>query len=301
MEDIMTDMSNKIQSLIHKTDIMKGKLLILGVKANDFSKRKTLDISQLKPPTPQVTQRQVPNVVVDLTTRTPSTMTTPLSMTKTSTMKTQLTSSTVTSTTSTVPSTTSTPQVLSSLGVVSQDVSSILTSTPTTTSATTPVTTSAPIVISPSDVTSPPGQLIPGSVVTPQIVVGTLPNPQIVTGSIRWGRVLKGSHQYFCDVCHAPFTKKNDLKTHQTNSCLNKGVKKFKCTYGNCTKEFAYEQSLKDHTNKGHTGLKPYKCEFCGTNFCTNNKEVNHHKSCSMKYFSPSLQNLNLDNFNFLQ
>ena len=101
MVEIMTDMSSKIQSLIHKTDIMKGKLLILGVKANDFSKRKTFDISQLKPPTPQVTQRQVPTVGVDLTTTTPSTMTTPLSM-MTSTMKTQLTTSTVTSTMSTV-------------------------------------------------------------------------------------------------------------------------------------------------------------------------------------------------------
>ena len=47
MEDILTDMGNKIHSLMTKTDLMKGKLLLLGVHAHDFSRQKTFDISQL--------------------------------------------------------------------------------------------------------------------------------------------------------------------------------------------------------------------------------------------------------------
>ena len=149
-----------------------------------------------------------------------------------------------------------------------------------------------------SEVVATP-QLVTGPMVTPQVVARTLHTPQIVTGSICWGRVLKVTHKFFCDVCNQGFTKKGDLKNHQSNSCLNKGKKKFKCSYAGCTKDFSYEQSLKDHINKVHTGAKPYKCESCGS--CgTNNEVVNHHKSYPMRFFSPSLQNLDYDSFNFV-
>ena len=143
-------------------------------------------------------------------------------------------------------------------------------------------------------------QLVAGPMVTPQVVARTLHTPQIVTGSICWGRVFKGTHKFFCDVCNQGFTKKGDLKTHQSNSCLNKGKKKFKCSYAGCTKDFSCEHSLKDHINKVHTGAKPYKCESCSSTFCTNNEVVNHCKSCPMRFFSPSLQNLDYDSFNFV-
>ena len=43
---------------------------------------------------------------------------------------------------------------------------------------------------------------------------------------IRWGRVLKGEYHFQCQVCFSRFTKLCSLKTHQANTCLNKGVKK---------------------------------------------------------------------------
>ena len=124
---------------------------------------------------------------------------------------------------------------------------------------------------------------------------------ELIQGSIRWGRVLKGTHKFFCDVCQKPFTKKNDMKTHQKISCLNKGEKNYKCTSVGCNKSFAYEQSLKDHMNKNHTGLKPYKCDYCATSFATNNEAVNHRKGCAMRFYSPSLQDISSQDFSFIQ
>ena len=96
-----------------------------------------------------------------------------------------------------------------------------------------------------------------------------------------------------------PFTKKCDLNTHMKHSCLNKDKKDFKCKH--CPKAFSYEQSLKDHINSKHTGNKPYKYESCQETFATNNQVVTHRKVCTFHFFSPSLQNLNPDDFDFIQ
>ena len=78
-------------------------------------------------------------------------------------------------------------------------------------------------------------------------------------------------------------------------SCLNKGKKPYKCQH--CGKGFSYEQSMKDYINSKHTGTKPYKCESCGETFSTNNQVVSHRKVCALCFFSPSLQDLNADDF----
>ena len=49
METQMCDMDNQLQSMMTKAELLKGKLILTGVHADDFSKRKTFDISQLQP------------------------------------------------------------------------------------------------------------------------------------------------------------------------------------------------------------------------------------------------------------
>ena len=49
METQLCDMGNQLQSMMTKAELLKGKLLLARVHADDFSKRKTLDISQLQP------------------------------------------------------------------------------------------------------------------------------------------------------------------------------------------------------------------------------------------------------------
>ena len=72
MEEELSNFVTEIKSLENKTHNIRGKLLILGVNADDFAKRKTFDVSKLLPsiPTPQVT----PTLQV---TPTPQVMSTP--------------------------------------------------------------------------------------------------------------------------------------------------------------------------------------------------------------------------------
>ena len=77
------------------------------------------------------------------------------------------------------------------------------------------------------------------------------------------------------------FTKLCSLKTHQTNSCLNKGKKKYKCE--NCDKSYANKQRLLDHKAQKHSGEKRYTCEHYKTKFFTNNEAVTHRKSCELE------------------
>ena len=225
MEESMCDMASDIKTLQAKTGLLKGKLLIQGVEVEDFSKRKTFDISMLQP------------------------------------------------------------------GYLSRNQPPVQPALPETTTPTPPIhTTSRPPIITPitaTPTTSGTLQTTPGGV------------QELRQGSIRWGRVLKGTHNFFCDNCQKPFTKKSDLKTHMRCSCLNKGKKSYKCHY--CEKAFSYEQSLKDHINSKHTGAKPYKCESCKETFSTNNQVVAHRKVCSLHFFSPSLQDLNRNDFTFIQ
>ena len=49
MEESMCDMATNIKALQAKSGLLKGKLLIHSVEVEDFSKRKTFDISMLQP------------------------------------------------------------------------------------------------------------------------------------------------------------------------------------------------------------------------------------------------------------
>ena len=37
--------------------------------------------------------------------------------------------------------------------------------------------------------------------------------------SMRWGRVLKGTHRFFCHRCNQGFTQKADLTRHVESNC----------------------------------------------------------------------------------
>ena len=245
MEESVCDMATTIKSLQNKTCLLKGKLLIQGVEVEDFSKRKTSDISMLQPGYLSRSQPLVQQIV-------------------------QMSETTAT----TMP----TPSILSTVTAAGTPIIITLTTATATSSAPTAMVAAAATPVAVATV-----QINPGGV------------QELHQGSIRWGRVLKGTHTFFCDNCKQPFTKKSDLNTHMRCSCLNKGKKPYKCQH--CGKGFSYEQSMKDHINSKHTGAKPYKCESCGETFSTSNQVVSHRKVWALCFFSPSLQDLNADDF----
>lgn len=156
-------------------------------------------------------------------------------------------------------------------------------------------TTAAALPVHPSQQAFNP-VVIPGQVMTPA-PPGSIPslnapgNPQVIIQggvrniSMRWGRFLKGVYKYFCPKCNAPFTQKSDQSRHLRSHCPFRDKtsdKKFSCSV--CGKENSTEQYLKDHIADKHTGELRYSCGFCTTRFTTNQKAVNHRKSCEFRF-----------------
>ena len=65
METTLTKLGSNVESLMSKADLLKAKLLLAGVKVQDFSKRKTFNVVQLQPAyiTRHATTTQVPHVI----------------------------------------------------------------------------------------------------------------------------------------------------------------------------------------------------------------------------------------------
>ena len=331
METTLTKLGSNVESLMNKTEILKGKLLLAKIKVQDFSKRKTFNLAQLQPSyitrhVPPVTTTQLLHVLTQtayFNRNAPSaTITHPAQVITTQVTPTIIIPQVIlTSTVTSNENVTEQVKVIDTMDETATVSTEALQVTPTVT--TTPqvdLTADIQIVTPTVDLTGSveTPSAAAGSDKTPSAAAGVLPTglsipiqvpisqivsqgmPQVVTGSIHWGRVLKGTHKFFCDVCNNPFTKKSDIKTTKEHSCGDsKAEKKYACSY--CGKKFAYEQLMKDHENEKHTGLKPYTCDYCKETFSTKYKVVAHRKVCPMKYFSPSLQNLSSSDFNFVQ
>ena len=107
---------------------------------------------------------------------------------------------------------------------------------------------------------------------------------QVAGRSMRWGRVLKGHHNYFCFRCQRPFTQKADCTRHEENNCpmLPKEERKtFDCDI--CGVKKTSKQYLKEHVNEIHLKIFSYKCRVCGEGFYKHSKLVVHNKTCLAK------------------
>ena len=99
--------------------------------------------------------------------------------------------------------------------------------------------------------------------------------------STRWGRVLKGQHNFACVRCHRPFTTKSDTIRHNETNCpkLPENLKK-KFTCADCGKNtFTSKQYLKEHIHEVHKQEFLYFCK-CGKGFYKHSAANFHKKSC---------------------
>ena len=89
--------------------------------------------------------------------------------------------------------------------------------------------------------------------------------PSTVGGlSIRYGKILKGTHKFFCK-CKYPFTTRADLNRHMQENCpLIEKKQKHQCLEDECGKEFSSYQYLREHQHEVHFKTFLYFCRPCG-------------------------------------
>ena len=107
---------------------------------------------------------------------------------------------------------------------------------------------------------------------------------QVGGRSMRWGRMLKGQHNFFCCRCKRPFTQKADCTRHEETNCpmIPKEERKtFDCEI--CGVKKTSKQYLKEHMNEVHLKIFSYKCKVCGEGFYKHSKLVIHNKTCLAK------------------
>ena len=115
---------------------------------------------------------------------------------------------------------------------------------------------------------------------TPQQVAQLIVNPQ--ARSTRWGRVLKGQHNFVCMRCQRPFTTKSDTIRHYELNCPmlpDSLKKKYKC--GDCGQEtFSSKQYLTEHIYEKHKKEFLYFCKACQKGFYKHSALNFHKKNC---------------------
>ena len=111
----------------------------------------------------------------------------------------------------------------------------------------------------------------------------------IGSSSVRYGKILKGTHKYFCPMCKRPFTQKESLTRHMAENCPQASQKKkYKCdTCG--SDKFSSKQYLKEHVHQEHLKTPCYFCKACGKGFFKHCNLSFHKKSC-LQYLAPSTQ-----------
>ena len=61
------------------------------------------------------------------------------------------------------------------------------------------------------------------------LILGSGPGT-IGSSSVRYGKILKGTHKYFCPMCKRPFMQKESLTRHMAENCPQASQKKkYKC------------------------------------------------------------------------
>ena len=167
------------------------------------------------------------------------------------------------------------------------------TSTPTVSTASTPALTPGPS--NPQALTPAVHQALAsgiGIVGGPQQIVTIQGQNVLISGSrpstvgglsIRYGKILKGTHKFFCK-CKHPFTTRADLNRHMRENCpLIEKKQKHQCLEDECNKEFSSNQYLREHQHEVHFKTFLYFCRPCGRGFFKHCK-LNHHKKKCLAY-----------------
>ena len=169
------------------------------------------------------------------------------------------------------------------------------TSTPSVSTASTPAPTPGPS--NPQAITPAVHQAMAsgvGIVGGPQQIVTFQGQNVLISGSgpstvgglsIRYGKILKGTHKFFCK-CKHPFTTRADLNRHLRENCpLTEKKQKHQCLEDECGKEFSSNQYLREHQHEVHFKTFLYFCRPCGRGFFKHCK-LNHHKKNCLAYLS---------------
>ena len=99
-----------------------------------------------------------------------------------------------------------------------------------------------------------------------------LGNLQRHVASVHEGAKLE---KVICTICGKLLSQKF-LKQHMVSVHSMNNEAQLKCPI--CQKAFAENHRLKQHMNV-HTGVKPYKCKYCGQCFADSGNKRNHEKT----------------------
>jgi uncharacterized Zn-finger protein len=84
-----------------------------------------------------------------------------------------------------------------------------------------------------------------------------------------------GNPVFACQICGKRFTRRYSLKVHMN---LHMGKYILQCDI--CKKGFNTSYSLRGHMNTIHTGVKEFKCDWCGKEYGYKHHLKQHKKSC---------------------
>ena len=97
---------------------------------------------------------------------------------------------------------------------------------------------------------------------------------------------IHGGERFECSLCEASYSQKFHFKNHLAKAhSVGKFEKRFVCSV--CSKKFERKAILQDHMSN-HTGIKPYKCDFCDYKVALRATLTAHLRRCKKKSSDPS-------------
>ncbi|XP_055551106.1 zinc finger protein 431-like [Wyeomyia smithii] len=85
-------------------------------------------------------------------------------------------------------------------------------------------------------------------------------------------RTHVSTEKFECEVCKKAgkrylFRDIKSLKRHCKRAEMHGGIRKYKCSYENCTKAYAHRPDLQRHESTAHKGIRPFVCTTCNKGF----------------------------------
>ena len=105
-------------------------------------------------------------------------------------------------------------------------------------------------------------------------------------GSLYIHRKIHKGERFQCSLCEASYAQKFHFKNHLAKvHSVGKFEKRFVCSV--CHKKFERKAILQDHMSN-HTGIKPYKCDFCDYKVALRGTLTVHLRRCKKKSINQS-------------